>query len=208
MRLVQLFRVIPAKLDRARELQLSQAIAHAEPCRLAIGLGAGQGVAQFANLRAAAEIPMLFRREVDSGSVSEAAQGAAILVALLDVDAGSVREPRLCARDQVALAATKQQSVVRPLVFQRIVQVITSLLRIEKASANLSPGSEVSVGRLPVDPEAFRQAIGAAHADAIIVFSAAACRDRALAKAIGAPGGAGIELHLRDCVRALALYLR
>src|SRR5256886_1414842 len=55
---------------------------------------------------------------------------------------------------------------------------------------------------------AFRQAIGAAYADAIIVFTAAACRDRALAEAIGAPGGAGIELHLRDRVRALALYLR
>jgi len=27
-------------------------------------------------------------------------------------------------------------------------------------------------------------------------------------RAIGAPGGVGIELHLRDCVRALALYLR
>src|SRR6266404_4637095 len=41
MCLVELFRVIPAKLDRARELQLSQAVAHVDPCRLAIGLGAG-----------------------------------------------------------------------------------------------------------------------------------------------------------------------
>src|SRR6267142_2315680 len=138
--------------------------------------------------------------------MSEAAQGRPILVTLLDVDTGSVGEPRLRARDQVALAAVKQQPVVCPLVFQRIVQVITGPLGIEKASADLSTGSEVSVGRLPVDPEAFRQAIGAAHADAIIVFTAAACGDRVLAEAIGAPESAGIELHLRDCVRALALY--
>src|SRR5258708_25681401 len=196
MRLVQLFRVIPAELDRARELQLSQSIAHAEPCRLAMGLSSGLRVAQLADLGAAAEIPMLFRREVDSGGVSVAAQGAAILVALLDVDAGSVGELRLRARDQVALAATKQQSVVRPLVFQRIVQVITSLVGIEKGSADLSARSEVSVGRFSVDPEAFREAIGAAHADAIIVFTAAACGDCVLAEAIGAPVGAGIELHL------------
>src|SRR5258707_8613266 len=208
MRLVQLFRVIPAELDRARELQLSQAVAHAEPCRLAIGLGAGLRVAQFAELRAAAEIPMLFRREVDSGGVSEAAQGPTILVTLLDVNTGSVGEPRLHARDQAALAATKQEAVVCPLVFQRIVQVIPSLLGIEKACSDLSTGPELSVGGLPVDPEAFRQAIGATHADAIIVFTAAACGDSVLAEAIGAPVGAGIELHLRDHVRALALYLR
>src|SRR5258708_33610345 len=140
--------------------------------------------------------------------MSEAAQGRPILVTLLDVDTGSVGEPRLRARAQIALAPVKQQPVVCPLVFQRIVQVITGPLGIKIASADLSTGSEVSVGRLPVNPEAFRQAIGAAHADAIIGFSASACRDRALAEAIGAPGGAGIELHLRDRVRALALYLR
>src|SRR6516225_127002 len=189
-------------------MQLSHAVAHADSCRLAIRLGACLRVEQFTDLRAGAKIPAFFRREVNSGSVSESAQGAAILVALFDVDTGSVGEPRLHARDQAALAATKQQSVVRPLVFQRIVQVITGLLGIEKASTDLSAGSEVSVGRLPVDPEAFHQAIGAAHADAVVVFTAAACRDRVLAEAIGAPGGAGIELHLRDHVRALALYLR
>src|SRR5437773_11978604 len=140
--------------------------------------------------------------------MSEAAQGRSILVTLLDVDTGGVGEPRLRARDQVALAAAKQLAVVRPLVFKRIVQVITGPLGIEKASPDLAAGSEVSVGRLPIDPEAFRQAIGAAHADAIIAFTAAACRDRVLAEAIGAPGGAGIELHLRPRVRALALYLR
>src|SRR5437879_11885083 len=107
---------------------------------------------------------MLFRREVDSGGVSEAAQGAAILIALLDVDAGSVREPRLRARDQVALAATKEQSVVRRLVFKRIDVVVTSLVGIEKGSANLSARSEVSVGRFTVDPDASRQAQGAASA--------------------------------------------
>src|SRR2546425_5458868 len=121
--------------------------------------------------------------------MSEAAQGRSILVTLLDVDTGGVGEPRLRARDQVALAAAKQLAVVRPLVFQRIVQVKTGPLGIEKASADLSARSEVSVGRLTVDPEAFRQAIGAAHADATIVFTAAACRDCVLAEAIGAPGG-------------------
>src|SRR5258708_25100305 len=151
---------------------------------------------------------MLLHRSLGTRGASQAAGGAAILVALLDVDAGSVREPRLCARGQVALAATKQQSVVRPLVFQRIVQVITSLVGIEKGSADLSARSEVSVGRFPVDPEAFRQAIGAAHADAIIVFTASACGNRVLAEAIGAPESAGIEFDLRDHVRALALYLR
>src|SRR5256712_12110611 len=140
--------------------------------------------------------------------MSEAAQGRSILVTLLDVDTGGVGEPRLRARDQVALTAAKQLAVVRPLVFQRIVQIKTGPLGIEKASAGLSAGSEVSVGGFPVNPEAFRQAIGAAYADAIIVFTAAACRDRVLAEAIGAPGGAGIEFHLRDRVRALALYLR
>src|SRR5258706_199762 len=146
-------------------------------------------------------------RQVDSDDVRESAHDHAILVTLLDVDTGSVGEPSLHARDQVALAAAKQQPVVCLLVFKRIVQVITGPLGIEKASPDLAAGSEVSVGRLPVDPEAFRQAIGAAHADAIIAFTAAACRDPVLAETIGAPGGAGIELHLRDRVRALALYL-
>src|SRR2546428_5297453 len=207
MRPVELFRVIPAILDRARELYLIQPVAHAHPGRLAIGLGAGLRVAQLAELRVASQIPALFRREVDSSGVSKAAQGPPILVTLLDVDTGGVGEPRLRARNQVALAAAKQLAVVRPLVFQRIVQVKTGALGIEKASADLSAESEVSVGGFPVDPEAFRQAIGAAYADAIIVFTAAACRDRVLAETIGAPGGAGIELHLRDRVRALALNL-
>src|SRR6266849_9760337 len=156
MRQVELFRVIPAILDPARELHFSQAVAHADPGRLAIGLGAGLRVAQFAELPAAAEIPALLRREVDSGGVSEAAQGRPILVTLLDVDTGGVGEPRLRARNQVALAAAKHLAIVRPLVFQRIVQIKTGALGIEKASADLSAESEVSVGRLPVDPEAFR----------------------------------------------------
>src|SRR6266481_10141743 len=129
--------------------------------------------------------------------MSEAAQGRPILVTLLDVDTGSVGEPRLRAKDQVALAAAKQQPVVRLLVFQRIVQVITGPLGRKKASPDLSAGSEVSVGRLPVDPEMLRQAIGAAHADAIIVFTTAACRDRALAEAIRAPAVAARQFHKR-----------
>src|SRR5258707_14669817 len=103
--------------------------------------------------------------------MSEAAQGRSILVTLLDVDTGSVGEPHLRARDQVALAAVKQRPVVWPLVFQRIVQVIAGPLGIEETRANLSTASEVAVGRLSVDPEALRQAIAAAHPDATIVFS-------------------------------------
>ena len=72
VRQVELFRVVPAILDRARELHLIQAVAHADSSRLAIGLGAGLRVAQRAELRAAAEIPALFRHEVDSGGVREA----------------------------------------------------------------------------------------------------------------------------------------
>jgi hypothetical protein len=46
--------------------------------------------------------------------------------------------------------------VVRPLVFQRIVQIKTGALGIEKAGADLSAGTKVSVGRFAIDPEAFR----------------------------------------------------
>src|SRR5258708_37539922 len=102
---------------------------------------------------------MLLHRSLGTRGASQAAGGAAILVALLDVDAGSVREPRLCARDQVALAATKQQSVIRPLVFQRIVAVRTSLVGIEEGSAEFATRCEASVRLCPVGPAATRQAI-------------------------------------------------
>src|SRR5262249_6279796 len=72
---------------------------------------------------------------------------------------------------------------------------------------NLSARTQVSLGRLTIDPEAFRQAIGAAHADAIVVLTAAGGRDRVLDEAISAPRVAGTELYLRDGVRALALLL-
>src|SRR5262252_217047 len=208
MRLVGLFRVIPAILNCARELHLIQAVAHVDPGRFTVGFGPGLRVAQLADLRAAAEIPAVFRGDVDSGCVSKPAQVRTILVTLLDVDTGGVGEPRPRTRDQAAPAAVKQLAVVHPLVFERIVEVEAGPLGIEKASADLSTGSEVSVGRLTVDLEAFRQTIGAARADAIIVLTAAACRDRALYEAIGAPSGAGIELHLRHRIRALALLLR
>src|SRR5215469_1370080 len=129
------------------------------------------------------------------------------MVTLLDVDAGAVGEPRLRARDQGTLAAPEEQTVVHPLVFQRIVQVNIGSLGIKKAGADLSAGPELSVGSLPVDPKAFRQAIGAAGADATVVFTASTCRDRVLDEAIGPPGVAGNKLYLRYCVRALALLL-
>ena len=138
----------------------------------------------------------------------EAALPRASLVTLLGVDAGAVREPRLHARNQVApAAAVNQLLVVCPLVFQRIVQVKAGPLRIEKGGANLSAGTEVSVGGLTIDFEAFRQAIGAAQADATVIWTAIACRDRVLAEDICAPGIAGTELYLRDGVCALALLL-
>src|SRR5262249_13329978 len=62
-------------------------------------------------------------------------------------------------------------------------------------------------GSLTVDPEAFRQAIGAARADATIVFAAAACRDGVLDEGISAPRVARFELYLSDRVGALALLL-
>src|SRR5262249_59846472 len=67
--------------------------------------------------------------------------------------------------------------------------------------------TQVSVGRLTVDLEAFREAIGATQADATVVRSAAGCRDRILGEGISAPGVAGAELYLPDRVRALALFL-
>src|SRR5262249_23610736 len=122
-----------------------------------------------------------------------------------DVDAGAVGEPSLLSRDQVA--AADLLPVVRPLVFQRVVHVEIGSVGIEEAGADLSAGPEVSVGSLPIDPEAFRHAIGAARTDPTVVFTAAACRDRVLDEAIGAPGGARFKPHLRDRVRALALFL-
>ena len=135
----------------------------------------------------------------------EAGQRIAVLITLLDVDAGAVGESSFLARDQVTPADSL--AVVRPLVFQRIVQVEIGPVRIEEAGADLSAGPEVAIGSLPVNPEAFRQAVGAARADATVVFTAAACRDCVLEEAIGAPDGAGFESHLRDRVRAIALYL-
>src|SRR6478609_3521830 len=130
------------------------------------------------------------------------------MVTLLGVDAGAVAEPRLHAGDQIApAAAVDELIVVRPLVFQRIVQVKTGPLGIEKAGADLSARTQVSVGRLTIDPETLRQAIGSAHADAAVVWTAAAGCDCVLAEDVSAPGVAGAVFYLRDRVRALALLL-
>src|SRR5262249_26485910 len=150
--------------------------------------GAGLRVDQLAELRATAEIPVFFAHEVDSGGVREAALRCTSLVTLLEVNAGAVGEPRLHARYQVApAAAVDQLIVVRRLVFKRIVQVKAGPLGIEKGGADLSAGTQVSVGRLTIDPEAFRQAIGAAQADATVVWTVSGCRDRVLAEGICAP---------------------
>src|SRR5207247_11422868 len=85
---------VPARLDAARELRLIAPVANADSSRLAIGRSAGLRVAQRADLRAAAEIPALFRHEVDSGGAREAGLPA-VLVTLLEVDAGAVGEPYL-----------------------------------------------------------------------------------------------------------------
>src|SRR5262249_13287123 len=100
---VGLFHVVPAILDPARKLRFIAAIAQADSTGLAIGRGTGKRVAQLADLRAAAEIPALFGHEVDSGGARQAGRPA-VLVALLGVDAGTVGEPSLHSRSQVALA--------------------------------------------------------------------------------------------------------
>src|SRR5439155_26910550 len=120
---------------------------------------------QIADLGAAAEIPALFRHEVDSGGAREAGLSAA-LVTLLEVNAGTVGESSLHARDQVALAYLR--AVVRPLIFQCIVQVEIGQVGIEKTGADLSAATEVPIGSFPVDPEAFRQPIGATRTDAAV----------------------------------------
>src|SRR5262249_15824291 len=99
----------------ARELHLIATVAHADSRSPAIGRGAGLRVAQLADLRAAAEIPALFRHEVDSGGTREAGLSA-VLVTLLEVDPAAVAEPSLHPPDQIALADV--HAVVRPLVFQ------------------------------------------------------------------------------------------
>src|SRR4029078_8215399 len=54
-RLIELFLVVPAVFNRARELHLIiQAVAHADAGRLAIGIGARLRIAQLCALRAAA----------------------------------------------------------------------------------------------------------------------------------------------------------
>src|SRR5262245_25668054 len=121
MRRVELFRVILAILDPARKLHLIEAVAHSDSSRPAIGLGASLRIVQPAELGASAEIPAFFRYEIDAGGVRETGQRLAVLVALFEVNAGTVGEPSLHARGQVA--STDLNAVVRPLVFQRIVQV-------------------------------------------------------------------------------------
>src|SRR5580698_11548610 len=106
----------------------------------------------------------------------ESALRRASLVTLFSINAGAVREPRLHARYQVAPAAALQQLIViRALVFQRIVQVEAGPVGIEKGGANLSARTEVSVRSFTVDLEALRQAIRAAHSDATVIRTAAAC---------------------------------
>src|SRR5215470_18806807 len=112
MRLVRLLRVIPPILNSARELHLIDAVAHVDPGRFAVGFGPGLRVAQLADLRAAPEIPVVFRRKVDSGCVSKPAQVCTILVTLLDVDTGGVGKPRPRTRDQAAPGTVKQLAVV------------------------------------------------------------------------------------------------
>src|SRR5262249_18308604 len=129
--------VVMTKLDPARELHRIAAVAQVDSGSLAIGCGAGQRVAQLADLRAAAETPALFRHEVASGGAREAGR-CAVLVTLLEVVAGTIGEPAFFSRDEVPLA--DRRAVVLPLVVQRIVQVETGRVRIEERGAELSAG--------------------------------------------------------------------
>src|SRR5262249_52433861 len=94
-RRVDLFRVVPTILDPAGELHRVPAVAQTDPGRLAIGLRVGLRIVQRADLRAGAEIPALSFHEVDSGGVRETGQRVTVMVALLDVDAGTVGESLL-----------------------------------------------------------------------------------------------------------------
>ena len=174
----------------------------------AFGLRAGLGIEQVAKFPAAAKSPALFCDEIDSGGVRKSALRRGGLITFLNIDAGAVAEPRLHAGDQAAPAsAVDQLIVVGPLIFQPIVQVKTGPLGIEKAGADLSAGTKISVRRLTINPEAFRQAIRSAHAGATVVWTAAACRDRVLAENVSAPGVTWAVFYLRDRVRALTLFL-
>src|SRR5579883_2227472 len=180
VRQVRLFRIVPPIFDPARKLQLPAAIAQADSRRFAIGRGAGQRVAQLADLRAAAEIPAFSRHEIDSGGTRKAGLSA-VLVTLLEINIGTVGESSLDPRCQVALA--ELHAVVGPLVFQRIVHVDTGQVGKEVAGAELSAGLELSFGGFAVDTEAFRQPIRTAQADAIVAFTSAAGRNRVLDEA-------------------------
>src|SRR5262249_26871855 len=149
------------KLDPARELHRIAAVAQTDSRRLAIGCGACERIAQSADFCASAEIPALFRHEVDSGGAREAGR-CAVLVTLLEVDAGTIGEPAFNSRDEVALADLR--AVVCPLVVQRIVQVHVGQVGKEKSGSDFSAGPKVPVGSFALDAKPFRQAIGAARA--------------------------------------------
>src|SRR5262249_9946764 len=140
---VGLLREVPAILDPAGELRLFAAVAQFDSRRLAVGRGAGKPITKLADLRAAAEVPVFFRHEVDSGGAREAGLSAA-LIALLEVHAGAVGESSLHSGNQVSLADLR--AVVRALVFQRVVEIKIGQIGIEKGGADFSTRPEVSVG--------------------------------------------------------------
>ena len=173
---------------RARQLHRFHAVTQADSGRLAIGRRTGQRIAQRADLRIGADVPVLSRHELDAGGVRQTGQRPAVLVTLLEVDAGAVGEPRLRRRKpgcpgELAGRRRPARSPAHSSGRGWSARNTGSWCRV------LPPTPEVAVGHLPVDLEAFRRTIRAARADAPVVLTAAARRDRVLDEAVGAPRG-------------------
>jgi hypothetical protein len=159
---IELLRVIIPKFDGTRKLHSFRAVSQAESSGLSVRLGKGLRVAQQTEFPIGSEIPFLSRDEVNAHGVRESGLRPAVLITFFDVDAGTVGEPFLHARSQVAL--TDLESVVCPLVFQRIVHVKAGPFGIQESRSDLPAEPEVPVGAFAVEPEAFRQTIGATQA--------------------------------------------
>ncbi len=203
---VRLFRLVDAVFDGARELDVLEAVPDAHATGDAVGLRAGQRVDQRAHVGIRAEVPALVRGQIDAGRVRQPGGRAAVLVALLEVNARAVGRPPFHAKHEVA--APRQEPAVHALVLERVVQVEVGALGIEEAAADAAARSEVSLRDFGVDAQALGEAIGAADADPAVVLAVARGRDGILDEAVAAPGRSRVVGELEDRVGALALLLR
>src|SRR4029453_9018736 len=151
-------------LEAACELHLLEAIADANAAGRALGLGAGLAVDQRPDVHRAAEIPAVVRGEVHARGVGQAALRARRLVAVLEVHARALRQPRSGTGDHVAPAAV--QPVETALVLEPVVDVDGRAVGRLVARAELGARTELTVRGLRVDDESIGDAIGAAESDA------------------------------------------